>query len=236
VTRGRVVSTRVSGLVLGLAAPRTKASEASAVRRKPPRYIHVEESWATAYTSPMPASPSHPTGPNHAPPESVRPDPARPDPAPRHQPRRVNTTAPTAPTSKGLEARVGAVVDPARIDARPIQGGHQPGRGHGERAEQHGQAPAPPAEAQKHHQEQRPDHIELLLDRQAPHVQQRRRGGVLLKVGDPLDHEPPVGRIEQRGDQVAAQPRPDHRGGEQHAYRQTKTSTAKSAGSRRRAR
>jgi hypothetical protein len=47
-------------------------------------------------------------------------------------------------------------------------------------------------------------------------VQQRRRGGVLLKVGDPLDHEPPVGRIEQRGDQVAAQPRPDHRGGEQH--------------------
>ncbi len=51
-----------------------------------------------------------------------------------------------------------------------------------------------------------PHEVPLLLDRERPHVAQRRGRGELREVGVPREHEAPVLHVEQRAEQVAAQP------------------------------
>ena len=55
----------------------------------------------------------------------------------------------------------------------------------------------------EHHQ--RPDQVELLLHRQRPRVQQRRRGRRLVEVVRVDQDEVPVAHVEQRGERVEAQ-------------------------------
>ena len=56
--------------------------------------------------------------------------------------------------------------------------------------------------AQHAEDDQRPDQIELLFDRERPHVPQRRRCAELIEVRLVREDEPPVGDVEERGQPV----------------------------------
>ena len=63
----------------------------------------------------------------------------------------------------------------------------------------HAQRPAPP---QQEAHDERPDQVELLLDRERPHVPQRRRLRELVEVRLPREDEPPVRDVAERGERV----------------------------------
>ena len=105
---------------------------------------------------------------------------------------------------QGLRAGVGAVVDARRVLARHVENGHQRRRRHDHqpaRDEQHLQRAAPP---QQEAHDERPHEIELLFDRQRPHVAQRRRLRELVEVGLAGEDEAPVRDVAEGGDRVAA--------------------------------
>ena len=99
---------------------------------------------------------------------------------------------------------VGAVVEPVRAGAGVGQGHRHDGRGHGAEGGHHPEAaPAPAAQGEKGHR--RPDQVELLLDRQRPGVQQRRRRPEVHEVALVREDEAPVGHVAQGGEGVAPQ-------------------------------
>ena len=134
-------------------------------------------------------------------------------------------------------ARVGAVPDAEGIDARVVE--HDAEHGRAGRQREHGhqhEAHATAEQAEQPDEHQRPDQVELLLDRQRPQVQQRRRPTdrreVRLLDGD----EVPVGDVRGRGQHRAAQTRPPRSGARSATRADTTTSSVNSAGSSRRAR
>ena len=58
---------------------------------------------------------------------------------------------------------------------------------------------------QHQHQDERPEEVELLLDRERPHVLQQRRTARVLEVREVAEDEEPVLDVEQRGDDLAPQ-------------------------------
>ncbi|MEJ1229923.1 MAG: hypothetical protein WDM88_03625 [Galbitalea sp.] len=81
---------------------------------------------------------------------------------------------------------IGAVVDPGRVDLRRIEQGHLRGGGQREGGEDPEPNPAQPHEAHEQ-QRERPDQVELLLDRQRPEVLEelgRRPGEVAAAARD----------------------------------------------------
>lgn len=90
-------------------------------------------------------------------------------------------------------AGVGALVDPGGVgrrgeDDHQDQGRGGPGRGHGG----HPPSAAPATGRQAEHQ--RPHHVELLLDRDAPQMAEDPGAG-RVPVADPVGHEVPVGKV-----------------------------------------
>ena len=90
-------------------------------------------------------------------------------------------------------------------------------------AAQHSGEQRPQAAGEVHDPEhdQGPDHVELLLDRQRPGVQQRRGGGRLVEVVGVDKNEVPVAHVEERGQRIEAQGAVralgnDHGGEERH--------------------
>ena len=90
-----------------------------------------------------------------------------------------------------LGAGVGAVVHPrqGRVVSRRVQVHHPDRRGNGaeERDRAHdqvraGNAEAPPAQQQHAEHDRRPEQVELLLDRERPEMQHRRRAGERREV------------------------------------------------------
>ena len=68
------------------------------------------------------------------------------------------------------------------------------------------------------HEQERPDEVELLLDRERPHVLERARDTVAREVRARRD-EVPVRDVEQRRRDVAPQPVTDHCGGDERTPR-----------------
>ena len=100
---------------------------------------------------------------------------------------------------------VGAVVEPS--DGRPPAGqeGHpasREGRAQGTEGEH---APTSNSELVEAEHDQRPEHVELLLDRQAPGVGEQRRGARLQEIVGPIDDEVPVGHVEDGGEGIASE-------------------------------
>ena len=102
-------------------------------------------------------------------------------------------------------ARIGAVVDPRRVEPRLIQKGHREGRGGRERQRHRGEpganrdrGSALGEEAQAQEQQPGPQEVELLLDRQRPQVAQRGRRAEAGEVGDVLVDHPPVAEVPGR--------------------------------------
>ena len=104
------------------------------------------------------------------------------------------------------DARVGAVVDARRVGRvveveRPRQ---RRDRG-SDRGEQHGDRRRPPRpHPHEHGDDQRPDQIELLLDREAPRVVERRRRAEDRPVVAAREDRAPVREIADRRERVAA--------------------------------
>ena len=98
----------------------------------------------------------------------------------------------------------------------------------------HPQRARPPQHAEH---DERPEQVELLFDRERPHVPQRRRLRELVEVRLPREHEPPVGdvadrrRSRRRG---SGRPRPARR--TPLRTRRCPRSRGRAQGSRRRAR
>ena len=119
--------------------------------------------------------------------------PARPD----HRQRRADQQL--------LRPRVGAVVDPGRVEAGAVEHRHQDDRDE-RRPERHqGQAradlrarPHLGNELQPDQQQEGPEDVELLLDRQRPEVVERLRRRELGEVGDVMEDQPPVLEVEER--------------------------------------
>ena len=78
-----------------------------------------------------------------------------------------------ATDEEALRARVGPQVSPVCVDAAVVHMVHPEGRGDRRRAAQGEQGPQAAGEVQDGEHHQRPDHVELLLHRQRPRVQQR---------------------------------------------------------------
>ncbi len=112
----------------------------------------------------------------------------------------------------GEGPRVGAVVD--AVGAVPGVERQRQERRHGtehhrgdEDALRHGlgrPGGAPPPHGEQAGDDQRPDHVELLLDREAPRVVERRRRGEERPVVVAREHRPPVGHVGDRGEGVHA--------------------------------
>ena len=107
------------------------------------------------------------------------------------------------------EPGVGSEVDPRRIRPRVEEDGHQDRRQdpQGDRQGHTDPAPRAPSPVQQEQEHQRPDQVELLLDRQRPRVLQRRGRRELGEVGLVRVDGVPVVHVEQGGDGVAPQAR-----------------------------
>ena len=107
------------------------------------------------------------------------------------------------------QARVGPVVDARGIHAGVEQRRHQHRGAHSESdGDRHADpTPAAPPVLQQHQEHQRPDEVELLLDRQRPRVLERRGRGELGEIGLVGENQVPVVHIEQGGDGVAPEAR-----------------------------
>ena len=103
-----------------------------------------------------------------------------------------------------LRAGVGAVVHARRILARVVEHRHQHrrARDHQQRRHEQGAQRLPPPQQEAH--DERPDQVELLLDRQRPHVLQRRGLRELREVRLAREDETPVRDVPERGERVAA--------------------------------
>ena len=99
---------------------------------------------------------------------------------------------------------VGAVVDAGGVAA-----GVEEDPGQGDRAEGAGedadQQPAAPEQLHPGGEDERPEEVELLLDRERPEVAEERGPLEALEVGLVGEDEVPVGEVGERGDRVAAQ-------------------------------
>ncbi len=109
-------------------------------------------------------------------------------------------------------AGVGAVVDPRGVEARVVEDRHQDRRGGGEDQRRHGQPRPHPRrraralldQAHPAEQHERPEDVELLLDRQRPEMAERFRRAEAGEVGDVLEDQLPVADVERGGnDRVA---------------------------------
>ena len=111
---------------------------------------------------------------------------------------------------QALGAGVRPVVQPGRVDPPARQERHQQGRseGTGECGEGQPELPATAGQSAQGDRNERPEQVELLLDRQRPRVQQRRRLGELVEVTLPGEHEPPVRAVAQGGQRVGAKAGP----------------------------
>ena len=109
-------------------------------------------------------------------------------------------------------ARVGAVVDPRGVEARVVEGRHQDRRDQRQQQGGDGQPrPHPGGQRRLAHeldpeqQDERPDDVELLLDRQRPEVVERAGRGEAGEVGDVAEDQLPVADVEGRGDDAVAE-------------------------------
>ncbi len=105
----------------------------------------------------------------------------------------------------GGDPRLGALVQ-AGVGGDPGRMEHD-GQPHGGSCHDHGGAEddlGPVPSPQQRVDDQRPHHVELLLDRKAPGVQERRLGGELVSVDVTDEDVVPVGDVEERGQPVAA--------------------------------
>ena len=128
-------------------------------------------------------------------------DPAPTDPPPFEEQRERRAD------QERLCARVGAVVHACRVGARREESRHEhrgPGRQRRGDPEKHWARAA--RQAQQQQERRRPHEVELLLDRQRPHMLEWRRRRELREVRLAGGDEPPIGDIADRGERVAAQP------------------------------
>jgi len=102
------------------------------------------------------------------------------------------------------DPRVGAEVDPTRV-ASVVGDGHPDGRGH---RQGQGRTTDPAASTGPHREPDhaRPDEVELLLDRQRPHVAEVGRAGDVGEVRVAVRDEDPVGDIAEGGETVTTRP------------------------------
>ncbi len=116
------------------------------------------------------------------------------------------------PDQEVLRTGVGALVDPHDRGRAVIEEGHVGRRGQrpDDGADEQGHEPArraqPATEAQEHEDHRWPHDVELLLDRQRPHVLEGRGLGRLGEVVRPGQDEVPVGHVEQRRQGVETKP------------------------------
>ena len=140
-----------------------------------------------------------------------RDHPGRVQQRPAPAPRRAAAQAPGAPGERQRHpgqqpdgVGVGAVVD-----ARGVAAGVEEDPGERDRAHRPGDhADDQPFAAEQRHpggEDQWPEEVELLLDRERPEVAEQRRGLELFEVGLVAEDEVPVGEVEERGERVAAQ-------------------------------
>ena len=99
---------------------------------------------------------------------------------------------------------VGAEVDPGGVGERLVQQGHQGHRGQGPQPHQAEHPPSQQGPAGSHRQ--RPQDVELLLDRQRPQMAEQRRARHRLEVGRVAVDERPVGHVAEGGEDVATEP------------------------------
>ena len=115
-------------------------------------------------------------------------------------------------------SRAGAVVDAGRVLARRVEPEHRRQREHRQHGQHDGHRPPGSLEhLEGDHDHDREHQVELLLDRERPEVQHRRRGAEELGVGLARGDEAPVGHVEQRGQHVAPQGGELARGGHEVA-------------------
>ena len=99
---------------------------------------------------------------------------------------------------QGLSPGVGAEVDAGRVSPRLVEHRHPPGRGpRAEHRDGQQQSFAASQEPQADDEKQRGEHVELFLDGKRPDVLERRRGPVVLEVGDVGGDLVPVGAVGQ---------------------------------------
>ena len=140
-------------------------------------------------------------------------------------------------------AGVGAVVDARRVERGAVEDRHQDPRGDrgggGDRGEAGAHAGLPCCfrdEPQAEHQEEGPDDVELLLDRERPEVVERRGRREALEVGDVVDDQPPVvevgGGAERGAAEVRRLVRPDqgHPGRHHDQHQEQRRQQAAGAG------
>ena len=110
-----------------------------------------------------------------------------------------------AADEEALRAGVGPEVGPVGVEAAVVHDVHPDGRRDGGRAAQREQCPQAPGEVHDGEHHERPDHVELLLHRQRPRVQQRRGRRRLVEVVRVDEDEVPVAHVEERRQRVEAQ-------------------------------
>ena len=98
---------------------------------------------------------------------------------------------------------VGAVIEAARVDARPVEGRHRHGRGHRTQYRDRRQDPGRTPQLEHTQDHERPDEVELLLDGQAPGMEDRGRSRHQREVALPGEDLVPVAEIEQCAEGVA---------------------------------
>ena len=98
---------------------------------------------------------------------------------------------------------IGPVVDARGIYVGPVKNSHQQCRTY--RAHEHDGQRAAPKEHRPSDEQQRPQHVELLLDSQRPQVLQQKWPPDGLKVRFLPDDEVPVGHVPERRERVLAQ-------------------------------
>ena len=124
--------------------------------------------------------------------------------------RRVGRQESDGRTGHEVEQALGPVVDarkgaPLRVEQRRHQHRGADSESDGDRHAD--PTPTAPPILQQHQEHQRPDEVELLLDRQRPRVLQRRGRGELGEIGLVGENQVPVVHVEQGGDGVAPEAR-----------------------------
>jgi len=95
-------------------------------------------------------------------------------------------------------------IGPVGVEATVVHDVHPGGRRESGRAAQREQGPEAAREVHDAQDDQRPNHVELLLDRQRPGVQQRRRVRRLAEVVGVDEDKVPVADVEKGGQRVEA--------------------------------
>ena len=143
-------------------------------------------------------------GQRSAPPQHVAPPPAVGDHRRQHEADEQLAGAGLGAVVRAVDARASSTTGRAN-DTRARAPATMPRWRAGRverRAQQHGAEPD--------------DEVELLLDRQAPEVEHRRRAAEEVAVGVVLEQEVPVGDLQPGGDDVAARRRREHRRRDAH--------------------